>query len=93
MRWHSKSWPALFVSLTAPVIPSPALIVPLPVLITPFPAHIFPSKLTPNVSNNIPRNLSFCSFTSFLIVSLTPIISKRDSSRDLAIVQVFIWKS
>ena len=31
----------------------------------------------------MPRNLSFCSFASFLIVSLTPFINKPDSLRGL----------
>ena len=30
----------------------------------------------------MPRNLPFCSFDSFLIVSLNLFISKRDSSRE-----------
>ena len=35
--------------------------------------------------NNIPINPSFCSFASFLIVSLTPFINKPVYSSDLAI--------
>ena len=53
-------------------MPSPTLIVPLPV-------DRFPNKLVPNVHNNILRNPPFCSFASFLIISLTPFINKADS--------------
>ena len=45
----------------------------------------FPNKLAPKLPNKIPRNLPFCSFASFLIVSLTPFINKPDSSKDLTI--------
>ena len=34
------------------------------------------------------RNPSFCSFTSFLIVSLKPFINKPDSSSDLTILMI-----
>ena len=33
----------------------------------------------------MPRNLHFCSFASFLIVSLTPFVNKPDYFRDLTI--------
>ena len=74
MRWHWKCWPAL-------IVPSPTLIAPLPI-------NRFPSKLAPNVPNNILRNLSFCSFASFWIVSLKPYINKPDSSRDFTIFMI-----
>ena len=47
---------------------------------------MFPNELAPNVPNNIPRNLHFCSFALFYIVSLTPSISNPESSRDLTIL-------
>ena len=56
-------------------MPSAALIVPLPV-------NRFPNKLAPEVHNKIPKNHPFCSFSSFLIVSLTAIINQPDSSSD-----------
>ena len=34
------------------------------------------------------RNPTFCSFASFLIVSLTPTISKLDSSKDFTIIMI-----
>ena len=40
----------------------------------------------PSVPNNILRNLPFCSLASFLIVSLTPLNSKLESSRGLIIL-------
>ena len=43
--------------------------------------NISPNKLAPNVPNSILRNPPFCSFASFLIVSLFNNIPK--SSRDL----------
>ena len=51
----------------------------------PLPANRFPNKLAPKVPNNIPRNLPFCYFDSFLFVSVTPFINKPDSSRDVTI--------
>ena len=73
MRWHKKSWLALIVPLPALIVPSPALIVLLP-------GYRFPNKLAPKVCNNISRIPPFCSFVSFLIVSLTSFINKSDSS-------------
>ena len=63
---------------------SPALIVPLPCLvaIAHLPANRFPNKPAPNVTSNILKTTLFCSFASFLIVSLTPFINKPDSSGD-----------
>ena len=46
------------------IAPSPALIVPLPV-------NSFPNKPAPKVPNKIARNPPFCSFASFLSVSVT----------------------
>ena len=60
-----------------------ALIVPSPALIVPLPVKKFPNQLAPNVSNYILKNPPFCSFASFLIVSLTPSVSEPDSSSDL----------
>ena len=60
---------------------SPALIVPLPV-------NRFPNKLAPNVPNNILRSATFCSFASFLIVSLTHYMNKLDSSSDLTFFMI-----
>ena len=61
MRSHQKFWPAL-------------IITPSPVLITPFPANAFPNMLAANIPNNTGRNPPFCSFASFLTVSLIPFI-------------------
>ena len=69
MRWYLKPWPAQIIS-------SPALITPLPV-------NRFPNKVAPKVPINILRNPPFCSFASFLIVSLTYFINKHYSLRDL----------
>ena len=38
-----------------------------PTLIMYLPVNRFPNKLAPIVPNNIPRNLPFCSFASYLI--------------------------
>ena len=67
---------------------SPALIAPSPPLIVPLPVNRFPNKLAPKVPNNIPRNPSFYSFASYLIVSLKPFIDNPDSSRDLTIFMI-----
>ena len=79
-----------FVFSTSLIILSPAVIVPRPwvVAIAPLPANRFPNKLAPKVPSNIPRNPSFCSFASFLIVSMTPFINKPESSRDLTIFMI-----
>ena len=69
MRPPENSWPAL-------TMPSLTLILPLPV-------NRFPNILAPNVPSNILRNPHFCSFASFLIVSLKPFINKSDLLRDL----------
>ena len=47
-----------------------------------------PHKLAPKVPSSILRNPPFCSFASFLIVSLTPFLNKPDSSRDLTIFMI-----
>ena len=60
---------------------SPALIVSLPV-------NRFPNKLAPYVPKNKLRNPPLCSFASFLIVSPTSFVNKRDSSRDLTIFMI-----
>ena len=79
MRQHIKSWQAL-------TVPSPALIVPLTV-------KIFPNKLAPKGPNNIPRSPPFCSFASFLIVSLIHFINDPDFSRDLTIFTILFISS
>ena len=55
---------------------SPALIEPSPVLIQP--VKRFPNKLSPKVPNNIPRNPPFCSFRSFLSISLTSFLLNQN---------------
>ena len=52
-------------------------------------ANIFPKRLVPDVPNSILRNLPFCSFASFLIVSLTPSNNNPEFSRDLTILKMF----
>ena len=49
----------------------PALIVPSPALIVRLPINSFPNKLAPKVP--------FCSFASFLVVSLTPFTNKPEA--------------
>ena len=66
-------------------MPSPVLNVLSPALIVPLLVNRFPHKLAPKMSNNIPRNHPFCSFASFLIVSLTPLINNPDFSSYLTI--------
>ena len=69
--------------------PQPTLAVPSPALITPLAASIFPNRLAPNVPNSILRNPPFCSFASFLIVSLTHSNNNNlESSRDLTIFEI-----
>ena len=51
------------------------------------PANMFPNKRAPNIPNNALANSPFCSFTSFLTVSLTSFINKPDSS---CVVAIFI---
>ena len=52
-------------------------------MIVPLSVNRFPSKLVPNVPNNIFRNPPVCSFAYIWTVSLTLFINKTDSSRDL----------
>ena len=68
MRWHWKF--------------SLALVTPSPALITPFPVNAFSNILAANVPNDMKRNPSFCSFASFLLVSLISFINNPDSSSD-----------
>ena len=42
----------------------------------PFPANMFPNKF----ASKVPKNPPFCSFTSFLIVFVTPFNKKIESS-------------
>ena len=66
------------------------LIVPSPTPTTPFPANVFPNILATTVPNEIGRNPTFCSFDSFLIVSLILLIRNPYSSSDsLAIFIIF----
>ena len=60
--------------MTCSNVPSPAIIVSLSV-------HRFPNKLAVNVPNNILGNPPFCSFASFLIVSLR-LLSKNQILQD-----------
>ena len=68
------------------VVLSPVQIISSPAEITSHPCisglhnNIFPNAIAPNAPNNIPRNLTYCYFASFLIVPLTLFISKPDSS-------------
>ena len=57
---------------------SPAIIDPLPALIAPLPVKRLPNKLAPKVPKNSPK--TFCSFSSFFIVSLILFINCSDSS-------------
>ena len=52
---------------------SPALITPLPIILafTFSLVNRFPNNLALNVPSKTPRNSNYCSFASFLIVSLT----------------------
>ena len=52
------------------------------------PANVFPNKLATNVHSNIHRSWSSCFFASFLVVSLTHVISKPDSSKDLTVYMI-----
>ena len=58
---------------------------PSPALIMPFLVNAFRNILAANVTNIIGRIPPFCSFASFLIVSLIPYINNSDSSSDLNI--------
>ena len=62
--------------------PWPTLTVPSPAIMTPLPANIFPNRFVPNVPNSILRNPHFCSFVSFLTISLIPPNNNPESSRD-----------
>ena len=56
-------------------MPSLALIVPVPV-------NRLPNKVASKVPNKIPRNPTFCSCVSVLIVWLTSFINKPDYKAD-----------
>ena len=67
-------------------MPLPTLIVPHPgtlasrpslLVIAPVPVNIFPNKLAPKGPHEIHRNPSFCSFASFLVVSLISFINDQ----------------
>ena len=83
MRRYEKS-----ILFPSPVltVSSPALYIPLPFLFTLFPVRRFPNKLAPSVPNNVLRNPPFCSFTSFLTDSVTPVNNNPESSRDFTIL-------
>ena len=51
----------------------------------PLPVNRYPNKLAPKLPNNIPRNIPFCFFASFLIASLKLFVNKQDSSTYLTI--------
>ena len=53
--------------------------------VTLFPAIAFPNILVANICNKIESNSVFCSFVSFLFVSLIPFINNPYTSRDLII--------
>ena len=53
--------------------------------IVPFFFKRFPYERAPKVANNIPRNLPFCYFASFLIISFTIFINNPISLRDSTI--------
>ena len=61
----------------------PALILVSVDVITPRPANAFPNMLAANVTKNIKMNTPFCSFGSFLIISLITFTNNPDSSSDL----------
>ena len=69
------------------------LALPSPALITPLPANIFSNRLAPYVPNSILRNHPFCSFASFLIVSLTPSNNNPESPRDLTVFKMSVISS
>ena len=53
---------------------------------------MFPNKLAPKIPTNIPKNLLFYSFVSFLIVLVTPFNKILESSRDWIIFKIsFIY--
>ena len=64
-------------------MPSSASITPRPSMLkelgrlTPLTLNKFPNKLALNVPNNQLRNVPFWFFTSFLTVSLRPVINKQ----------------
>ena len=57
-------------------------------LTVPLPVKKYPDKVANKVPNNILRNPPFCSFVSFLMVWLTPFITKPDSLGDLFISMI-----
>ena len=57
-----------------------------PALITPRPNYAFLNIQESNVPNKVGKNTTFCSFISFLLVSLIPFISNPDSSSNLTII-------
>ena len=59
---------------------------PSPALITPLPLNAIPNILAANVPNSIGGNPPFCSFVSFLIVSLIYFTSNPNSLSDLTIL-------
>ena len=52
----------------------------------PLPVNRFPNKLSPKVPDSILGNSLFCSFASFLIVSLIHFINNPDSSRAIFMI-------
>ena len=70
------------------IVPSLAVISPSRALFVSLSVNKFSNKLALNVPNNVLRNLPFCTFASFLIVSLTYFVNKPDSSSDLTIFMI-----
>ena len=64
---------------------SSALITPSPALVTSLSVNALPNKIAANFPNSIGRNPPFCSFVSFLTVSLIYFTSNSDLSSDLTI--------
>ena len=61
--------------------------------IAPLPIKRSPYKAAPNASNNALRNPTFCSFTSFWTVSVTPFNNKPESSKDFIILIISLISS
>ena len=87
MRWNKKSCPALITPLTV-------WIAIWPVQVTPtsesrhgdsavFPANLFSNK------HDTPRNTDLGCFITFSIVSVTSLIKKQESSRNLTLLMTY----
>ena len=58
-------------------------------LIRPLPAKIFYNKLAPSIPNNIPWSRPLCSFISFSILLLKPLMNKPECSRGVTMTLKF----